>query len=81
MAKEVTTHKHTNQPRVHVSFSKTYNLGNYSNIKTEVGLYDDCRDEDEETPQEGIQRVAKLVQREFEDLCNKIEGKHKTGGK
>jgi hypothetical protein len=77
VANEVVTHKHTNQPRVHVSFTKTYNLGNYSNIKTEVGLSDDCSNG--ETPEEGIQRVSELVQGQFEELCAKIEGKQKGG--
>jgi hypothetical protein len=76
MAKEIIKHEHGGQPRASVNFTRKYNLGNYSNMDISVGLTDDCVDE---TPQEGIQRVAKLVQAEFESLCNKIEGK--IGGK
>jgi hypothetical protein len=81
MAKETVQHKHGSQARPYVSFTRKYNLGNYQSMDISVGLSDDCSEENEETPQEGIQRVAKLVQAEFEALCEKIEGRQKTGGK
>ena len=81
MAKEVVKHAHGSQARPYVGFTRKYNLGNYQSMDVSVGLSDDCREEDEETPQEGIQRVAKLVQEEFEKLCTKIEGNQKGGRK
>ena len=79
MAKEVVIHKHGTQARPYVSFTRKYNLGNYQSMDVSVGLSDDCTEA--ETAEDGIKRVAEVVQEQFERLCEKIEGNQKGGKK
>ncbi len=75
MAKQVSETQQN--PRVTVSFSRKFNMGNYESLGVDLGAWDDCHKG--ESIEEGFERLALVVQEQFEQLCGKIEGKKKGG--
>lgn len=80
MANELVKHQHANNDRVTVGFTRKFNLGNYQTLDVNVGLSSDRESGD--TIEEAFEAVEKIVLKEFEKLCNSIDGKQtKKGGK
>jgi hypothetical protein len=76
VANEVIVHSHIDKDRVTIEAIRTYNVAQYEKVEFVVGLASDKRND--ETTEEAFGRVEKLVLDEFEDLCSRVEGKHKT---
>lgn len=55
---------------IHVSYSRTFNLGNYENVKIEAGLVAEIEEDDNlQTVFEGLRQEARLqVATEYERL-------------
>ena len=67
-----------NPARPYVGFTRKFNLGNYQSLDINVGLSDDAKPG--ETQAQALVRVTKTVLEQFEELCEKFEGKAKTKG-
>lgn len=69
----------TQRARVSVQFKRTFNTGNYTSLSFDLGAWEDCKEK--ESTEAAINRVAEKVQEQFEQLCDRIEGKMKGGKK